>query len=152
MFIVSSFHENLESRFFQFSFGFIRVVSFCKIMIKSCARVLWMTDRHFWEIKVIDGIDCNGCGNGGILPRLVRLANQDSGNNETETNNARPENLCCPCLRKTVYTQEEQHLIFQPAREARRLEQGPEGAFRVPARSALGGLFLAQLSLVGPTG
>ena len=59
-----------------------------------------MTDRHFWKVKVIDGMDGNGGGNGGILPRLVRLANQDSGNNETETDNATPENLCCLCLRK----------------------------------------------------
>ena len=61
-----------------------------------------MTDRHFWKVKVIDGMDGNGGGNGGILPCLVRLANQDSGNNETETDNPRPQNLCCPGLKRTV--------------------------------------------------
>ena len=62
-----------------------------------------MTDGHFWKVKVVDWMDGNGGGNGGILPSLVRLADQDSGNNETETDNARPEKLCCPGLRKTVY-------------------------------------------------
>ena len=100
MFLVSSFHENLESGFFQFSFCFIRVVSFCQIMIEGCAGVLWMTDGHFWKVKVIDGMDGNGGGNGGILPLHVRLANQDSSYNETKTDNATPENLCCPGLRK----------------------------------------------------
>ena len=59
-----------------------------------------MTDGHFWKVKVVDGMDGNGGGDGGILPRLIRLANQDSGNNETKTDNPRPENLCCPRLRK----------------------------------------------------
>ena len=78
------------------------IASFSKIMIEGCARVLWMTDNHFWKIEVINGMDRNRSGNGGILPLFVRLANQDSGNNETDTDNPRPENLCCPGLRKTV--------------------------------------------------
>ena len=67
-------------------------------MIEGCVGVLWMTDRHFWKVKVIDGIDGNGGGNRGILPLLVRLANEDSGTNETETDDARPKDLCCPGL------------------------------------------------------
>ena len=78
------------------------IASFCKVMIEGCVGVLWVTDRHFWKVEVIDGMDRNRGGNGGILPYLVRLADQDSSTNETETDNARPENLCCPRLRKKL--------------------------------------------------
>ena len=51
------------------------VVSVYKVVIESCAGVLWMTDRHDGEVEVVDGMDCNGGGNRGLLPFLVRLPN-----------------------------------------------------------------------------
>ena len=62
-------------------------------MIEGCVGVLWMTDRHFWKVKVIDGMDGNGGGNGGILPLLVRLANQDTSSNKAKTDDSEPNNL-----------------------------------------------------------
>ena len=44
-------------------------------MVEGSVGVLWRTDGHIWELKVVDwmGGDCGG--DGILLPLIVRLAN-----------------------------------------------------------------------------
>ena len=75
------------------------IASFDKIIVEGSVGVLWRTDGHLWEIKVVDGVGGDGSGDGILLPLFVGLANQDSSRNETTTNYKKPQNLCIFGLR-----------------------------------------------------
>ena len=56
-------------------------------MVKGSVGVLWRTDGHIWELKVVDGVGGDRGGDGILLPILVGLANQDSSCGKPKTNN-----------------------------------------------------------------
>ena len=60
-------------------------------MVEGSVGVLWRADGHLGEVQVVDGVGGDRGGNGIFLPFLVRLANQDSSPEETETYNTKPE-------------------------------------------------------------
>ena len=62
-------------------------------MVKGSVGVLWRTDGHIWELKVVDGVGGDRGGNRILLPILIRLSNEDSSSNETETDDDKPKNL-----------------------------------------------------------
>ena len=62
-------------------------------MVEGCVGVLWRTDGHSGEVQVFDGVGRDRGGDGILLPILVRLADQETSTNKTETNNPKPQNL-----------------------------------------------------------
>ena len=62
-------------------------------MIEGSVGVLWRTDGHNREVKVVDGVGGDRGGNRILLPILVRLSNQDSSPNEAKTDDDKPKNL-----------------------------------------------------------
>ena len=60
-------------------------------MIQRSVGVLWWTDGHLGKVQVVDGMGGDRGGDGILLPFVVGLANQDSGTEETETDNTKPE-------------------------------------------------------------
>ena len=56
-------------------------------MVQGGVGVLRRADGHDGEVKVVDGVGGDRGGNRILLPRLVRLTNQESSCYETKTNN-----------------------------------------------------------------
>ena len=56
-------------------------------MVESSVGVLWRTDGHIGELKVVDGVGGDRGGDGILLPLLVRFANQDSSSDESKADN-----------------------------------------------------------------
>ena len=69
------------------------IASFDKVVVEGGIGVPWRADGHDREVKVLDGVGGDRGGDGVLLPLLVRLANQDSGSDETKANNQEPKNL-----------------------------------------------------------
>ena len=63
-------------------------------MVEGSVGVLWRTDGHIGEVQVVDGVGGDRGGDGILLPLLVRLADQDSCSDETETDDSKPQDLC----------------------------------------------------------
>ena len=59
-------------------------------MVEGSVGVLWRTDGHIGELKVVDGVGGDRGGNGILLPLLVRLANQDSSSDKPKADNYKP--------------------------------------------------------------
>ena len=55
-------------------------------MVEGGVGVLWRTDGHNGEVKVVDGVGRDSGGDRILLPLLIRLGNQDSSSDEYETN------------------------------------------------------------------
>ena len=69
--LVGLLNEDLISSSFQFYFVFIRkgsIASFDKIMVEGSVGVLWRTDGHIGEVKVVDGVGGDRGGNWVCLP------------------------------------------------------------------------------------
>ena len=84
------FNEDLIGSSSQCCVVFIRersIASFDKIMVEGSVRVLWRTNGHIGELKVIDGVGGDRGGDGILLPLYVRFANQDSSSNESKADN-----------------------------------------------------------------
>ena len=79
--IGSSFQSNLVS-ISEKSF-----TSFDKIMVEGSVGVLWRTDGDNGEVKVVNGVGGDRGGDGISLPFFIRLGNEGSSRDETETNN-----------------------------------------------------------------
>ena len=56
-------------------------------MVEGGVGVLWRTDGHIGELKVVNGVGGDRGGDGILLPLLVRLANQDSSSDEPKADN-----------------------------------------------------------------
>ena len=69
------------------------IAGFDKIMVEGGVGVLRRADGHGGEVKVVNGLGGDRGGDGILLPILVRLSNQDSGPDETETDDQKPKNL-----------------------------------------------------------
>ena len=63
-------------------------------MIESCVGALSRADCYNGEVKVFDGVGGDRRGYWILLPRIVRLANQDSSSDEPKADNKEPQNLC----------------------------------------------------------
>ena len=80
--------EDLISSFPQCSSIVIRersIANFDKIMVEGSIGVLWRTDGHIGELKVVNGVGGDRGGDGILLPLLVRFADQDSSSDEPKT-------------------------------------------------------------------
>ena len=91
--LVSLFSEDLIGRIPQCVFVVVRersIASLDKIMVEGGVGVLWRTDGHIWELKVIDGVGGDRGGDGILLPLLVRLANECSSTNKPKADNKNP--------------------------------------------------------------
>ena len=76
-------------RLFQNCFVSVRessVASFDKIVVEGGVGVLWRTDGHNGKVEVVDGVGRDCGGDRILLPLLIRLGNQDSSSDESETN------------------------------------------------------------------
>ena len=67
-------------------------------MVEGSVGVLRRTDGDNWEVQVINGVGGDRGGNGGLLPFVVRLANQKSSGDESKTHKNKPQNIGCPRL------------------------------------------------------
>ena len=56
-------------------------------MVEGSVGVLWRTDGDNGEVKVVDGVGGDRGGDGIFLPFLIRLGNEDSSRDESDTNN-----------------------------------------------------------------
>ena len=86
-------HEDLIGSIFQDFYVLFRessIASSDKIMVKGSVGVLWRADSDNREVQVFDGAGGDGCRNGILLPRMVRLTDQGSSPNETKTDNSKP--------------------------------------------------------------
>ena len=93
---MSLLNEDIVGSFSQCISVFIRegsIASFDKIMVESTIGVFWRTDGHHREVQVVDGMGGDRGGNRVLLPLFVRLAYEDSSNDEPKTNHTKPENL-----------------------------------------------------------
>ena len=82
-------HKDPKGRSFQSCFVFFRessIASFDKIVVEGGVGVLWRTDGHDGEVKVVDGMSGDRGGDRMLLPLLIRLGNQDSSSDKSETN------------------------------------------------------------------
>ena len=66
---------------------------FDKIMVEGSVGVLWRTDCNIGKFQFFDGVGGDRGGNGVLLPLLVGLAYQDSGNNKPNANNQNPKSF-----------------------------------------------------------
>ena len=72
--LVSLLHEDLIGSSFQSVSVFVRersIASFDKIMVEGSVGVLWGTDGHDGEVKVVDGVGGDRGGDRILLPILV---------------------------------------------------------------------------------
>ena len=69
------------------------VASLDKVMIEGGVGALWRTDGHDGEVQVVDGSGGDRGGHRGLLPLLVRLADQQSGSQETKADHHSPEDF-----------------------------------------------------------
>ena len=87
---MSRLSEDLISGFPQCSSFVIRersIANFDQIMVEGGVGVLWRTDRHIGEVKVVNGVGGDRGGDGVLLPLLVRLPYQDSSSDEPKADN-----------------------------------------------------------------
>ena len=90
------FHEDLERGLLKCTSVLLReapVTSLDKVMIEGGVGALWRTDGHDGEVQVVDGAGGDRGGHRGLLPLLVRLADQQSCSQETEADDDKPENF-----------------------------------------------------------
>ena len=64
-----------------------------KIMVEGSIGALWRTDGHDGKVQVLYGVGGDRGGNGVLLPLLVGLAYQDSGNNKPNANYQNPKSF-----------------------------------------------------------
>ena len=69
------------------------VASLDKVIIEGGVGALRRTDGHDGEVQVVDGAGGDRGGHRGLLPLLVRLADQQSCSQETEADDDKPENF-----------------------------------------------------------
>ena len=62
-------------------------------MVEGGVGVLWRTDGHNGELQVIDGLGRDRGNNWGLLPLLVRFADQVSGAGEPKADHYKPQDL-----------------------------------------------------------
>ena len=96
-----SLQEDLEGRLFQSTSIFLReapITSLDKVMIEGGVGALWRTDGHDGEVQVVDGAGGDRGGHRGLLPLLVRLADQQSCSQETKDDHKSPEDFEGPGL------------------------------------------------------
>ena len=63
------------------------VASLDKVIIEGGVGVLRRTDGHDGEVQVVNGVGGDRGGNRILLPILIRLSNEDSSRDESNTNN-----------------------------------------------------------------
>ena len=76
---MGSLHEDLKGGLLQCTSILLReapVTSLDKVMIEGGVGALWRTDGHDGEVQVVDGAGGDRGGHRGLLPLLVRLADQ----------------------------------------------------------------------------
>ena len=98
---MGSLHEDLEGRLLQCTSILLReapVTSLDKVMIEGGVGALWRTDGHDGEVQVVDGAGGDRGGHRGLLPLLVRLADQQSCSQETKDDHNNPEDFEGPGL------------------------------------------------------
>ena len=66
--------------------GDCSIASFDKIMVEGGVGVSRRTDSHDGKVEVVDGVGRDCGGDRILLPLLIRLGNQDSSSDESETN------------------------------------------------------------------
>ena len=96
------FHGDLEEGLLQCSSLLLReaaITSIDKVMIEGGVGALWRTDGHDGEVQVVDGAGGDRGGHRGLLPLLVRLADQQSGSQETKADHHSPEDFEGPGLK-----------------------------------------------------
>ena len=96
------FHEDLEGGLLQCTSILLReapVTSLDKVMIEGGVGALWRTDGHDGEVQVVDGAGGDRGGHRGLLPLLIRLADQGCSAKEAKANNSKPSDLSRLCLR-----------------------------------------------------
>ena len=94
-------HKDHEGRLVQCSSLVLReapVTSLDKVMIEGGVGALWRTDGHDGEVQVVDGAGGDRGGHRGLLPLLVRLADQQSCSQETKADHPSPQDFEGPCL------------------------------------------------------
>ena len=101
---MGSLHEDLEGGLLQCTsvlLGEAPVTSLDKVMIEGGVGALWRTDGHDGEVQVVDGAGGDRGGHRGLLPLLVRLADQQSCSQETKADHHSPEDFEGPGLNGT---------------------------------------------------
>ena len=101
---VISFHKDLVGRFPQTCSLLVRetsITSLHQIMIESSVGALWRTDGHDGEVQVVDGAGGDRGGHRGLMPLLVRLADQQSCSQETKADHHSPEDFEGSGLKET---------------------------------------------------
>ena len=96
------FDEYFIGSLFQCLFLLVRegsIASLGEIMVEGSVGVLWWTDSHNREVKVVNGMGGDRGGNRRFLPLTVRLADQDTSSDEPKTDNPQPQKLGWPGLK-----------------------------------------------------
>ena len=101
IFLVGLLPEDLEGGLLQYTSVFLReapVTSIDKVMIEGGVEVLWRTDGHEGKVQVVDGAGGDRGSHRGLLPLLVRLADQQSCSQKTKADHTSPEDFEGPGL------------------------------------------------------
>ena len=64
-----------------------------KVMVEGSIGALWRTYGDNGKVEVVDGVGGDRGGNGVLLPLLVGLTYQDSGNNKPNANYQNPKSF-----------------------------------------------------------
>ena len=93
---MSLLYKDIIGSFFQDCSVFVRdssIASFDQIMVEGGVGALWRTDGHNGKVQVVDGAGGDRGGHRGLLPLLVRLADQQSCSQETKADHPSPEDF-----------------------------------------------------------
>ena len=77
------------------------VTNLNEVMIEGGVGAPWRTDGHDGEVQVADGAGGDRGGHRGLLPLLVRFADQQSCSQETKADHHSPEDFEGPGLKGT---------------------------------------------------
>ena len=80
------------------------VASLDKVIIEGGVGALRRTDGHDGEVQVVDGAGGDRGGHRGLLPLLVRLADQQSCSQKTKDDHNSPQDFERPGLRVRLKT------------------------------------------------